>query len=100
MSSWGRRGKKKNPKIGCFAKGEADVTDPRVTEQGQEAEVKAGGGKKDLGFISRIKTAPSQDPPQSWVGFGEARTAENGGFKRGFNWEKYHGLSRAALFKT
>lgn len=45
---------KKTPKIGCFAKSDAAVMDLRVTEQGKEVEVRAGGGKMDFGFISSM----------------------------------------------
>lgn len=50
LSSWDRKGKKKtpkkpNPKIGCFAKGAAEVPELRAAEQGQEVEAGARGRK-------------------------------------------------------
>lgn len=45
MSSWDRKGKKKTPKIGCFAKGAAEVPDLRAAEQGQKVEAGARGRK-------------------------------------------------------
>lgn len=55
------------------------MTDLRVTEQGQEIEVRAGGRKRILGLSPEIQTALSQDPPWSSVGLGEAKTAEKWG---------------------
>lgn len=62
------------------------MTDLRVTEQGQEVEVRAGGGKRDFLSPARaeIKTAPSQDPEWSSVGFGEPKAAEKWGVQEEF----------------
>lgn len=89
------RREKKFPKFGCF---ETAVTDLRVTEQGQEIEVRAGGRKKDFGFISRNSNSSESGSTLELRGAWGGKDSREMGFKRGFNWEKYHGLSRFCTF--